>query len=200
MQFATTSGLVMPAAPGVWTNAAVCTPLGTLFLCPIQPASNGMSVTTTYQLLDAQGGPQAGFNAATTNTIHIKSGAGLVNATTLTTTNVDLTAVVHGAQLAFNGSALSGVVAQPTLPAGANSIISSSIVSLTMGPAHYPIAGSLVATYTSSIPPVIPTTTMKITFDGTATGTIAISVAGVQTKTCIANLATPTVAPNCTPP
>jgi hypothetical protein len=41
---------------------------------------------------------------------------------------------------------------------------------------------------------------MKITYDGSATGTIVVSVGAVQIKTCIANLATPTVAPVCTPP
>ena len=205
------SGLSLPATSAA--NGASCPydAASKSFVCaPV--TSNGLTVTTSYQLLDAAGKPQdASADRRTTAAMHTVStisgtltlppGTGTTAAGPLTISGKqDMTlSGLLGSTHTLNGTATTTIHGTFTLGSGVTTLNSTTTQTMrdvvypaaTTGAPSYPTSGTVTIDGTSSFGTAAPalTTHLVMTFNGTSTVTLTMSTGG-STERCTINLAT----------
>lgn len=166
------------------------------FVCPTVTAG-GFTVNLYYQLLDAAGSAQTGFNPTTTASMHtVRDVSGTITlsgATVPVTEHLELTLtgiqtanrVVNGAGTGTGTTALGTISMTETI---------TNVVFPPRGSATpYPTSGT-IAVHVNA-PAALPDSDVLITFNGTAS--VPVVITGVANQTCTLNLAAPGSALSC---
>jgi hypothetical protein len=163
----------------------------------------GLTVTRSYSFLDASGAVQQAFDAATTNTINVKTtvtGTRTHHETATSTVNSSSDFTVGGLALGSTQRTVDGKSAGTESTTGtrdgvvftaqrsAGDTTSGLVIPLQDGRPTYPTAGSVIRSMqaTVTVDGSAPSTTSRrevITYDGSATATVVITQDGV-TKNC----------------
>ena len=212
--------VTVPGAVGLAPLAPVRLPSGCAyvaasesFVCP-PVTQDGLTVTVAYTLLDAAGRPlaqadpkvTAAMRTVTTakGTITPPAGSGVAGTMTVDQrqemTLSGLLTAVH--RLDGTGSMkLDGTVTvggtRTTLALGSQQTIAGLLLPAAGSGARWPTGGTIRSeTTTGAISGAATTVRAEMTFDGTSTATLTITVGGV-TQRCTVNLASPATTPVC---
>jgi len=175
------------------------------FVCsPI--TAHGLTVTRSYQLLDASNAAQSAFNPRTTAAIRtitdvsgtITGGAPAQQVVITAHDDNTISGLLTGTAT-VNGSGTS----TSALTSGSLAFTTSSTtktIDLVLprrgGAGRYPQSGRIEVTVTSEYQSVAHTMTMTMTFDGTSVATL-VMVSSHGTVTCKIDMASPGAAANC---
>lgn len=177
------------------------------FVCP-STTVNGITISRSFQLLDASGQPQSAYSRATTAAVRtVTDLSGTITSTTGTATTT-VTFVAH------DDATLSGLLTGThTLNSSGNSTAAITGGGLTHNVAttqtitnlvlprrdsetRYPQSGSIATGITVSSAGITHTLQVTLTFNGTSTATLVISTGGLS-QTCTIDLSRHGAAPVC---
>jgi hypothetical protein len=177
------------------------------FVCP-STTVNGITVSTSFQLLDASNNPQSSYSRATTAAIRrVADVSGTITSTTGTATTT-VTFVAH------DDATLSGLLtgthtlnssgnATAAITSGGfayNIVTTQTVTNLVLpqrgGETRYPQSGTIAASIALSSVGITNTTNVTLSFNGSATATLVISN-GSFSRTCAIDLSRRNEAPSC---
>ena len=207
------SGLSLPATSAAIGASCPYDAASKSFVCaPV--TSSGLTVTTSYQLLDAAGKPQdASADRRTTAAMHTVStiagtltlppGTGTTAAGPLTISGKqDMTlSGLLGSTHTLNGTATTTMRGTFTLGSAVTTLSTATTQTMrnvvypaaaaTASAPQYPTSGTITIDGTSTFGTATPavTTHLEMTFNGTSTATLIMSTGG-STERCTINLAT----------
>jgi len=198
----TAASAIAAITPSI-TDRSPCayTPATQSFVCPTQSVS-GLTVAASYSLLSATGAAQPAFDPATTNAVHTDARATgtVTSGATKLTVDAKQTLSLSGLlseRHVLDGTgttAVNGVLAQSTGTTPVALTATTTIAQLVFPPsgsnARWPLSGTITSVSSTTIGafPAIAARVV-VTFNGTSSAGVDVSIAGVDSH-CTIDLGT----------